>query len=401
MAHVRFTTMAQLPGCTFAKRKVSKFPVIISERLTADLLTLQFFIKQTATCSESSLKTYAQHLCDFVSQIEFDNQGLTSDDEGIRSWELVDDLWLNAYSEELVKRGGNSFNNGRNYAGQVLRTVLSFLHWAQDNGFTSNLIGQGKNFRIQLQPSGRANVLSHPLVERLLKDKPIPKVAPSSNWIDIVKTHPPIKNPSLAVRFERIMDWGTGAGLRAHEICALNIRQMPSRETVESAVLDEKNLQFTLEITKGGQRQALPVSPFLLKLTWDFIDKERVVIVNKLKDKARKKRVSFTDEGAIFLSSTTGQALNPRSLSNQIRKGWLDAVKCGLLTKDEHVWLHGLRHRFITDVLKGFDKKGTKKPERITIYLSRHKSEDTLERYSVGRFFEDGYDKGQTSATEN
>ena len=72
-----------------------------------------------------------------------------------------------------------------------------------------------------------------------------------------------------------------------------------------------------------------------------------------------------------------------------MRKAYLESVEQGDLTEDEIVWVHGLRHRYATDLLKGLDEKGVKNPRRIAKHGTRHAHESTLDGYTVARFYED------------
>lgn len=65
----------------------------------------------------------------------------------------------------------------------------------------------------------------------------------------------------------------------------------------------------------------------------------------------------------------------------------------GSLTKDQHVWLHGLRHRFATDKLKEISKfKHIRNPNEVTKTLTRHNHSSTLDNYIASIHLEDMYD---------
>lgn len=96
-----------------------------------------------------------------------------------------------------------------------------------------------------------------------------------------------------------------------------------------------------------------------MKRTRDYIDFERREVIKKFRQKASLEKEIYDPTEEIFLSLKTGQALHPRTFSNQIKSAWHQAVKSGELTEDQHVWTHGLRHRFATNQLKGFFKSGS------------------------------------------
>lgn len=382
MAHIRYTNDADFNG-----NKHKKFPVILSGDLSVHRLSLKYFLSLRVQSSSATLVTYAQHLCDFLSQLEYDNKGLSEGEQ--LSWDEVNDQWLENYCNELRSRLGTDKDNSSNYVGHVLRTVIAFLDWAQKSNYARNLTGYGEFSRIRLLPAKSEGAISHPLVKRFTREKSPSRTAPLKEWIETVKEHTTLAGAEQYKRFELMVDWGVGVGLRAHEICALNIEQLPSRKTVENAAINGKNVFISLHVTKGSKPKTVPLSPLLVKRTWDYIEGERLIIVNKFKSKAKKNKVPFSESSEVFLSATTGRALNARSFSNQVRNAWLNAVNCGELTEDELVWAHGLRHRFATDLLKGLDSAGVKRPEEIAKHLSRHSKSESLEAYTVGRYFED------------
>lgn len=383
MAHIRYADSVDFYGSLHGK-----FPVILSEDLTVHRLSLQYLLSLRVMCAERTLITYAHHICDFLTQLEVDNNGCS--DEQRLAWDEIDDSWLEGYRNELLSRSGANKDNSKNYVAQVLRTVIAYLEWTQTQGYSYNLIGTEEQCRVRLLPSKKEGVVSHPLVKRLSKEKSVPRTAPRMDWIEIVKAHTTLVGSNLQARFELMVDWGVVVGLRAHEICALNIEQLPERKTAENAAIAAENIFINVVISKGSKPKVIPISPLLVKRTWDYIENDRSSIVSTHRKRKRKKKEVYVEPSKIFLSSTVGRALHPRSFSNQVRSAFLYAVECDVLTMDELVWLHGLRHRFTTDILKALDTKGVKKVEEVARHLTRHDSSDSLEVYSVGRFFEGG-----------
>lgn len=385
MAHLRFTTKLEVNGS-----KVKKFPFIITDKLKVDLLTLEYFLDLRASVSHRTLLTYAQHLTDFITQLEVGNDGLSYDDPEYKEWHEIDDNWFEEYSNELTTRYESDSDNSKGYVGQVLRTVVAYLKWTQSKGYTSNLIGTGEENRLVLNSSqSKKGGTVHPLAKKLMKNKSAARTAPRTRWIETVKSHTHIKSRELSTRFELMVDWGVGVGLRAHEVCALTVSQLPSRESAEDAYINEENVYISIVVSKGDKPKTLPVSPMLVKKTWDFVDRERVAILSRVKSQAKKSRVPFVDSDILFPSERTGKELHPSTFSNQVRSSFLNAVEAGDLAEDQIVWAHGLRHRHATNQLKGADELGIKNPERVTKHVTRHKHEQTLETYTVARFHED------------
>ncbi|PMG67361.1 tyrosine-type recombinase/integrase [Vibrio lentus] len=385
MAHLRFASNLEVNGS-----KLKKFPFIITEQLKVHLLTLEYFLDLRASVSHTTLLTYAQHLSDFITQLEVGNDGLSYDDPEYKDWDEIDDNWMEIYSNELIRRYGSDSDNSKGYAGQVLRSVVAYLKWTQSKGYTSNLVGIGEENRLKLNISkSKRGGTVHPLAKKLSKEKSPAKTAPRMSWIEIVKSHTHIKSRELSVRYELMVDWAVGLGLRAHEVCGLTVSQLPSRKAAEDAYINEENVFISIVISKGSKPKTLPVSPMLVKKTWDFVDRERKMVLSRVKSKAKKSRVPFVDSDILFPSLRTGKELGPVTFSNQVRVAFLKAVNAGDLAEDQVVWAHGLRHRFATNQLKGADERGLKNPERITKHVTRHKHEQTLETYTVARFHED------------
>lgn len=382
MAHIRYADSVDFYGSLHGR-----FPVILSEELTVHRLSLQYLLSLRVMCAERTLITYAHHICDFLTQLEVDNNGCS--DEQRLAWDEIDDSWLESYRNELLSRPGANKDNTKNYVAQVLRTVIAYLEWTQTQGYSYNLIGVEERCRVRLLPSKKDGVVSHPLVKRLSKEKSAPRTAPRMDWIEIVKAHTTLGANNLQVRFELMVDWGAALGLRAHEICALNIEQLPERKTAENAAIAGENVFINVVTSKGSKPKVIPISPLLVKRTWDYIENDRSSTVKAHRKRNRKRKDVYVESSSIFLSSTTGRALHPRTLSNQVRSAFCCAVECGALTKDELVWLHGLKHRFTTNILKGLDSAGIQRVEEIAKHLTRHKSPDSLQTYAVGRFFED------------
>lgn len=369
--HLRTTRNASVRGA-----EVEGFPLILNSRYEVDWLTLEHFLDLHRSVEVSSLKLYATHLLDFLSQLEID--GLNLDD--------VTDEWLIAYKHSLLDRKNSSgIRNSSNYVSQVLRTVVYYLHWLEQNKFVRNVIGETKYHKVRVQATVRG--IKHPLAKSG-EGANKPKVTPRKDWIETVKTYGPNRE-DLAERFELMIDWGMGAGLRAHEICALTISQLPLRKTAENALTEGRKLSLKLTVTKGSKPAKIPVSPLLILKTWDYIELYRADITEWFANKAKSQYQVYREPDEIFLSRNTGKAVKRRSFSNSIRTAFLKAVEAGDLTVDERVWTHGLRHNFTNNLLKGADAAGLKRPEALVKQATRHAHEDSLEGYANERFNED------------
>ncbi|HFG2126871.1 TPA: tyrosine-type recombinase/integrase [Vibrio cholerae] len=386
MAHIRCTTKLEINGS-----KLDKFPLIITNNLKVHILSLEYFLHKRTSVQTTTLFTYAQHIADFLSQLEVENDGLTYEDPEYREWDEIDDNWIEAYSAELISRYGSETDNKKNYVGSLLSSVVGYLKWTQTSGYTTNLIGIGEDNRIKLNASsskkGDQTIL--PLAKKLSKEKSPRRTAPRMDWIDAVKANLRVKSGELRVRDELMIDWCVAIGLRAHEVCSLTISQLPSKKSAEDAYINEQNVFINIVISKGSKPKRVPVSALLIKKTWDFVETDRERVLSEVKSKAKEQRIPFVDSGILFPSQTTGIKIHSRTFSNKIRNAFLKAVEVGDLAEDQVVWAHGFRHRHATDLLQGLDNKGVKNPERIAKQSTRHQHEDMLETYTVSRFHED------------
>lgn len=320
--------------------------------------------------SESTRRIYSKHLCDFFSQLEVENPEV--------SFDYIDDDWLEAYADQILERNSNF----PIYVSQILTTVINFLVWCEDNEYCKNLIGTASTFKIRI--ISNKDSFTHQLIQYYSKQKSPLKLAPKEEWIEKVLAVEHFKSNSLETRFSVMVDWGKDAGLRAHEICALTIDQIPARDEIEKSLIAKKNIHIVLNVTKGMKKSTIPVSPDLLKKTRDYMDFERKEIIKKFREKSQLTRKAYSPPQEVFLSLKTGQALHPRTLSNQIRTGWCQAVKDGELKEDQHVWTHGLRHRFATTILKGVSEKtNIRDPQQVTKMLTRHKHASTVDTYTA------------------
>lgn len=122
------------------------------------------------------------------------------------------------------------------------------------------------------------------MIKHFAKKKSPLKLAPKEEWISKVLAVNHFKSNRLETRFSLMVDWALKAGLRAHEICALNIDQIPTRERIERSKIDKENLYIDLIVTKG-KRDSIPVNSDLLKRTRDYIDFERQEVIKNLDKK--------------------------------------------------------------------------------------------------------------------
>ncbi|EZQ11328.1 site-specific recombinase, partial [Acinetobacter sp. Ver3] len=257
----------------FAGKSYQKFPIILDNNHNINRLTLKYFLSQRVLWGDRTLYTYTKHICDFISQLEVENQECTFDH--------INDNWLDAYAYNISSRNVKSI--GGKYISQLLSTVIHFLFWCENNKYSSNLIGFNTNYRIKVFKT--KNGFTHNLIKYYEKQKSPPKIAPRDEWIEKLLSQEQFSCKDLEKRFNLMVEWGRSCGLRAHEICELTIYQIPLRETLEQSIIAKKNTFIELTLTKGMKKARIPVSGILLKQTLDYIESERTQLIRNFKKK--------------------------------------------------------------------------------------------------------------------
>lgn len=355
MARLLHTNEANVLG-----KSVKGFPLILTDDGHVNWWTLDYFIYlYAAGTAPTSINTYATHLVDLHSQLEVDQKKVSE----------MTDPYLSAYNESLVSRGTSA-----NYRRQMISSGLSYQMWLEKTQKTHGVIGEGPGFAIQVKHT--RNGIVHRLTKKPRGYRGRKNQSPRQEWIDVIKAHGPLA-PCLAIRFELMIDWCKTCGLRAKEVCLLRLAQLPDRLAVQKALEHEYNVAIYLVDTKGSNPATIEASPLLVKRTLDWIDIERESLVHSRSVDSPQSNTS----PYIFISSQTGDALNPRAFSNQIRAAFRRAVSEGKLGSSERVWLHGLRHFMINHELDERKRAGQRNSEEIVRHKSRHGSINAMSPY--------------------
>lgn len=148
---------------------------------------------------------------------------------------------------------------------------------------------------------------------------------------------PAIFTTPVSARNTLLVKWYAQCGLRRLEWVHLYVRNVPSPDAVDDALLHGYGISVKLEVTKGGDVQYVDASAELLEATLDYIEGPRADIVKRF-----SKRQGYKEPKEVFLSETTGRALNPRSVSNLLKTIFV-AAKAGGTG-------HRLRAVFLTNV---------------------------------------------------
>ena len=371
---IRYTSNSKIGA-----KVIDGFPLLLNGDKSVHWISLEYCLElRRQGTAVRSIATYAAQLLDFLMQLEIDEL----------SYSQISDSWLEAYKDSILDRGGiNPTKNSDNYASQLLRTAVAFLWWLEQNEYIRGVIGVHRTNPVRVSETRKG--VRHYLT-RGASRKRSNVATPRKKWIEAIKTHGP-QRPDLAERFELMIDWGAGLGLRAMEICSLEISDLPSAQLADTALRDKCNLGITIR-SKGALQKKVPVSPLLIKKSWQYINSSRNVVVRHQSKLAQKEYGKYQDSKFVFLSDKTGTQINPGSFSNTVRSAYRKSVDAGDLPEGCRVWAHGLRHHFAVTVTREYDKRGVKNVENISRQLTRHGSEDAMEPYLIDRF-DDSFDE--------
>lgn len=345
-------------------RTCKRFPIVATAGGEVLLEVMRYLISCVAQGSaESGLITYAAHLRDFHEQLRVDQmhvRGVTLD-------------YLNRYKAAIKERASAP------YAGQVLRTVLAYLHYLEGRGAICGVIGETDEYQVTITRT-RSGGISH----NLAADSASPKsnYVPSDKSVQTIKRFGPA-GPVHRERFELMLDWAHVKGLRAMELCGLTCAQIPSWPTINAALSDDRTLELRLLVTKGQRERNVDVHPLLLSRTRKWIEADRPKVNRAARRRAEKAGRPYATTDALFQSSTTGEAITPKALSNMVRSAFKAAVASGELMEDQRVWTHGLRKVMVNREVKSRPRSERRPSERAVMQQTGHGSLASLGHYVV------------------
>jgi len=168
-----------------------------------------------------------------------------------------------------------------------------------------------------------------------------------------------------------MIDWACQLGLRASELCAISLSQVPALDDAVRAERTGEILFIRLFETKGSVVSDLPISPQLVMMTWSYIKFERSVIINR----------NGYEGDKLFLSAGNGMPVKPAAFSMSVRRASESAKRAGDISPEARVWAHGLRHFFAQNLIDNLNSHGVKNSHEVARHLTRHRSLDGLDHY--------------------
>lgn len=305
--------------------------------------------------SERSVRQFAYHLKYWWSYIN--RRGI--------SWEAVDDFVLVAWREELIREGIKE----RTINGYV-STIFRFYLWAERSGYTRGLIGE-PDLERNIHPPLSVNVkfrkrgvktYSSPVLVCTTQQSIVP--TPTNDEITLVHealTELYGTHNDLFIRDTLILTWMEQTGVRRAEAISVKAHHIPEWNEIDALQESGEKLEVTIN-GKGGKRRSIWVGADLLSQTREYIEEEREATVKRFRAQLG---TSYKRPKELFLSSKTGLALDPDSVSQIFAKAFRKAKVRGSG--------HRVRARFLTNLAGSmyaaeYEKRGSI-PDSISTLL--------------------------------
>ena len=333
---------------------------------------------RVAERSESTARQYAWVLNSFFNFLRRAERGAK---RGC-TWHEVDDKILRLWRNEM-EQGVDAKRALKKYTiNDKLKVVLRFYVWAQEYGYVSARIGLtpegGKPFPIRLVRrviDGVVQVTSD-LLYRLPR-RPANAIPNEDEYdgLNVVLSG----DKYSRIRDSLMLRWVAGSGLRRGELVSRVLSDLPSKEACNKLIEQDK-LHWMSVIGKGGKERSVPVSPYVILETHEFIEGPRADL---LKD------VDVAKHHEIFLSSRRAP-MHPQSVSHIFAAGFAQIERANPKTR---LYLHRLRARFATLLVQQLADEDEERgyspfdPSRQRLILEKaalimgHEDIKTLRRY--------------------
>jgi integrase len=325
--------------CLIGKTPYPNIPLLVNHdcriiEVASDWLRHLMIMRRMAS---SSARQFAYHLKYWWTYLN--REGLV--------WDEVNDHIMLKWRDQCLLKDEPATVNG--YVSTVFRMYL----WAEQNGYTSGLIGEADFARkvrpplsveIKSRPNGRRNAVKTYSSPLLIKTTAKP-LRPTPTNDQITEVHKALDkiygdNRDLMIRDGLILTWEEMTGVRRAEVLSLKRSQIPSWDEINA--LDETNETAEINVTgKGGKRRVIWATADLLGQTRDYIEEERKAIVRRWR---RRLSSSYKDPQEIFLSSKTGSPLHPDTTSQKFAEAFREAGVAGSG--------HRVRARFLTNLVE-------------------------------------------------
>ncbi|MGY5796179.1 tyrosine-type recombinase/integrase [Rheinheimera faecalis] len=351
----------------FSKSSHPGIPVFFDNNGIIEVFSNYLIIKSIkSTDQATSVITYADQLLTFLRFLELKGNGIT--------WRQVTDAHLVEFRDKKINSGLKS-----SYVAGVLRTVFDFYVWAELN----------KNIRhhIAIYNDDKEYAISALKTKTSWKWPHIPssisKAKPTPTNEDLEKLHITTiqESEKVGVRDALIFTIYERSARRM-EALQIKVSDIPDWDEIEE-YLGSNKIFYVAVMGKGRRERDLELLPETMGLLREYIENER----NEAVQAAKKRNKFYGEPTHLFVSSTTGKALNKqyisRRLSGLMKKAGVDGTG------------HRVRAKGLTDIVAAFDgfdyrgqpksaqdvliraaeKAGHSNPQSLRYYLALSRSE--------------------------
>lgn len=269
-----------------------------------------------------------------------------------RGWDSVDDKFLIAWRENLHR----TFAANSTRVNSALKVIFAFYRWAEEKRRIRYRVGiysqdeLPESLRQIAFPISAKKIFSKGSHGRVFGSWTTPltitnnsvgsRVRHTPTEEEIRKLHELSVERVQGERDSLMLSWAEETGSRRSEFLRICRSHMPTSDAI--AELIEKDEPFIVYIKrKGGGTKPINVPIDLILRTQDFIEFGRSEIV----EHCRKELVGYREPDEVFLSSKTGLALHPDSVTSIGRRTFRQA---GI----ERANVHRLRARYAVRIIE-------------------------------------------------
>jgi integrase len=240
-----------------------------------------------------------------------------------RQWDTVDDQLLIIWRDHLHKTGQVSARR----VNEVLHIIFAFYKWAEESRrlkyhvgiyvpdelpieLREHIFSLSAKRSFKKSPHGKVTGGWTTSISLSKAESPLPtRHTPTED--EIQRLHQVVIEKKNGERDSLMLSWAEETGSRRAEFLRICVSDMPT--SVRLADCIERDIPWTISVLrKGGSRKPILAPPDLLIRTLDYIKVVREPIV----DDCRKRIVGYREPPQIFISSTTGTALHPDSVTS-------------------------------------------------------------------------------------
>jgi integrase len=270
---------------------------------------------------------------------------------------ITDDDFLMEWREEMDDAGIVAQRNNVKTS-----CIFNFLLWCQDRGYVSGLLGNDGKCPISVnETTTQSKHGQHRIVRRSwtgplrITRRPY-RHTPTDQEAEAI--HVAASDDRHATRNCLMASWAEEVGLRRAEIRGILVADIPSIEVIEKLAAQGGVYRLRVRNAKGGNERSVPVPWHLLRMTREYLDIERAVLVSRRAPSPRAEPVE------VFLSDR-GTPLNQGAISNLFNRLFFDA---GVMNASLHRFRAAFLKRVVESFMGNVDEQGLPIGE-VTILL--------------------------------